>query len=459
MWRPPSVRLRGLAPPDRNDGHAMTVQDRPTRSARRSFSLPTTALGALPRWSVLRLKALGGAALAGGLACGVTWLLIAVPVLIAWFADPLSTVSAWQALGAAAGAWALAHRGAVDATEVSLQLTPLLLTALPVLLCRYAARHVLSDDQGSAHPRRISGLPSAWQGVRGNDLAAFIVGYLGLGLIVCLGSGLGATPASFWLALPGLVLVPVTGIALALIREHRREENPTISRALGWLANRVPVLARRGLQPAGEALSTLAVGSVLLLVALLAFRAERIGTLYAALDAGPVGIAVLTLGQLLLLPNMVLWALGWIAGAGMAIGPVQVGWAQTTAADLPLIPVLGALPEPGVLPAGTWAIVLFPVLVGAWLGFRSARSAPRLASWWTKARVAASACAWVGVAVLVLSWLARGSLTPGLLGTIGTAPLLVTGALLAELLVGAIVMVTGIHITRRRLSGPAARRP
>ncbi len=446
-----SVRLRRLTTPDGNDGLAMTVQDRPTRSRRRSLTTPDRGSGPLSGWSLPRLKALGSAAFAGTLACGVTWLLIAVPVLVAWFADPLSTVSAWQALGAAAAAWALAHRGVVDATEVSLQLTPLLLTVLPVMLCRYAARHVLTEDEGSERPKRIGGFRAAWHGVRGNDLAAFVVGYLALGLLICLGSGLGATPTPFWLALPGLLLAPMTGITLALIREHRREENPTIARALRWITHRIPVLARRGLKPAGEALAALGVGSLLVLAALVAFRVERIGTLYQALDAGPVGVAVLTLGQLLLLPNMVLWALGWLVGAGMAVGPVQVGWMQTTSADLPLIPVLGALPEPGLLPAGTWAVVLFPTLVGAWLGVRSARSAPRLASWWTKARVAASACAWVGVAVLLLSWLASGSLTPGLLGTIGTAPLLVTGALLAELLVGAIVVVTGIHITRRRL--------
>ncbi|MGB3762963.1 MAG: DUF6350 family protein [Ornithinimicrobium sp.] len=429
----------------------MTVQDRPTRNLRRGLAAPDRTAELLHGWSLPRLKSLGSAAFAGALACGVTWLLIAVPVLVAWFADPLSTVSAWQALGSAAAVWALAHRGVVDAAEVSVQLTPLMLTALPVLLCRYAARHVLTDDEASVSPKRIGGFRAAWHGVRGNDLTAFVMGYGVLGLVICLASGLGASPTPFWLALPGLLLVPVAGITLALIREHRREENPTIARALRWIAHRIPVLARRGLKPAGEALAALGAGSLLVLVALIAFRVERIGTLYQALDAGPAGVIVLTLGQLLLLPNMVLWALGWIVGAGMAIGPVQIGWMQTTSADLPLIPVLGALPEPGLLPAGTWAVVLFPTLVGAWLGLRSAWSAPRLASWWTKARVAASACAWVGAAVLVLSWLARGSLTPGLLGTVGTAPLLVTGALLAELLVGAIAAVTAIHMTRRRL--------
>ena len=131
MGRPTSVRLRRLTAPDGNDGHAMTVQDRPTRSPRRRLATPDRAAGPLSGWSLSRLRVLGGAAFVGALACVVTWLLIAVPVLVAWFADPLSTVSAWQALGTSAAAWALAHRGVVDATEVSLQLTPLLLTVLP----------------------------------------------------------------------------------------------------------------------------------------------------------------------------------------------------------------------------------------------------------------------------------------------------------------------------------------
>lgn len=426
----------------------MTVQDRPTKTPRGASASHVHG----DAWfSGARLAALGGAAIAGALAAVVGWLVIAVPVIVTWFADPLSTVSAGQALGTAAGVWALAHRGVIDAAEVSVQLTPLLLTVLPILLCRYAARQVLTDDSGATRPRAIKKFRAAWQGVRGNDLAAFIVGYILVGLAICVGSGFSATPAPFWLALPGLILIPGAGIALTLVREHRREENPTIARALTWLTLQIPVLARRGLAPAAEALTALAVGSLLMVVTLVAMQGARIQTLYAALDAGPVGIVVLTVSQLLLLPNLMVWALGWVSGAGMSIGTVHVGWEQTTSGDLPLIPVLAALPEPGAMPTWAWVVVISPVCIGGWLGFRSARSAPRLASWWTKARVALSACAWVGVAVLLLSWLATGSLTPGRLGTIGTEPWLVTGALLAQLLAGAILVVTAMHVLRRRL--------
>lgn len=426
----------------------MTVQDRLTKNPR---DVSSPAARGAAWYSPARLNSLGSAALAGGVAALVGWVIIAVPVLAAWFADPLSTVSAGQALGTAAGGWALAHRGVIDAAEVSVQLTPLLLTAILVLLCRCAARRVLIDDVVAVRSPPVKKLRTAWRGVRGNELTVFVASYVLVGLVICLGSELSATGASFALALPGLILTPAAGIALALAREHRREENPTIARALRWLTQQIPVLARRGLAPAGEALVGLGVGSLLIVVVLISMRGARVEALYAALDAGPVGVAVLTLGQLLMLPNLMVWALGWVSGAGMSMGTVHVGWERTTSGDLPLIPMLAALPDPGAMPSWAWLIVIFPMCIGAWLGFRSARSAPRLASWWTKARVALSSCAWVGVAVLTMSWLATGSLTPGRLGTIGTEPLLATGALLAQLLAGALLVVTAMHVLRRRL--------
>ncbi len=397
------------------------------------------------------VRKLGAAAAAGFLAALVAWFVVAVPVLVAWLADSLSTVSAWQALGFAASAWALAHAGVVQTAEMSVQITPLLLTLIPVGLCRYAAGQVLTDDESAPTPATIGGMRAAWEGMRAPELGVFIAGYVAMGLVICVGSGLGSAPASPWFALPGLILVPVVGIALALLREHRREQNPTIARALRWLAGRVPVLARRGLKPAGEALSALGATAVLVLVAVLVVRAERVGGLYAALDAGIAGVAVLTLGQVLFLPNMILWVLGWMVGAGFTVGTAHVGWETSSPGQLPLVPVLAVLPEPGSLPGWFSVVGCVPLLIGGWLGYRSATAAPRLASWWTKAQVALASCAWVSATVLVLSWLAVGSLTPGLLGTIGTAPLLATVLLSAELLIGAAVVVTGLHVRRRTL--------
>src|SRR5699024_1545014 len=103
---------------------------------------------------------------------------------------------------------------------------------------------------------------------------------------------------------------------------------------------------------------------------------------------------------------------------------------------------LAALPEPGPLPGGLWLSALLPILAGAWLGVRSARSAPRLASWWAKAQIALSACVCVTAVVLLLSWLALGGMTPGLLAQVGTAPVRVAMLLGGQVLGGALAALT-----------------
>src|SRR5690606_28461412 len=137
------------------------------------------------------------------------------------------------------------------------------------------------------------------------------------------------------------------------------------------------------------------------------------------LDACLVGTLTLTLAQLAALPNLMLWALGWMTGAGVTVGTVHVAWVAATPGDLPLVPLLGALPEPGALPPGLWAMALVPLVAGGWIGYRCAGSTSRLSSWWTKAQITLASCAAVSLTVLVLSWLSTGGLTPGLLGTVG----------------------------------------
>lgn len=391
------------------------------------------------------------AVLAGVLAGVVGWLLVAVPVGVVWLADPLSSVSLGQALGVSADVWALAHHGVVDTPAFSIRLTPLLLTALCVLLVRYAARQVLSGDRATDPPVTIGGAAGAWRALRATELLVFAGGYVTCGVLLALLAGLGQAPVPIHTLLPGLVLVPLAGVALALLREHHRQEQPTIDTALSWVTARTPVLVRRGLAPAGEALAGVLVAALLVVVALVIVRMDRVATLTSALDTGGPGLAVLVVAQVLLLPNLVLWALGWLTGAGLTVGPVAIDWAGTTSGDLPLVPVLAVLPEPGPLPELTWLVGLVPVLAGVWIGVRAVRGAARLSSWWAKAQVALSACLWVGLAVLVLSWLATGGLSPGLLGTIGVTSWLVTGLLVAELGVGALLVVTVLHLTRRGL--------
>lgn len=422
-------------------GPAMTLLQRETRTVRPD---PSRALG--------RARALVSAALAGALAAVLSAMVVTVPVLVAWFADPAGTVTLGQAVGVGIDLWALAHRAQVSAGGVSVVLAPLLLTLVPLLCCRYAVGQVLVDRPDvRGELRVVSGWRAVWRAVGGAELGWFTLGYLACGVALCVLAGLGQAQVAVPTVLPGLVLVPLAAVTWALVSEHRRQEQPTIDAALRWIELRTPVLVRRGLRPAAQALAGLLVLALLLLVALVVMRTDRIGTLYGALDAGPVGVVVLTLAQLLLLPNLLAWALGWTTGAGFAVGTVHVGWTEVTSGDLPLVPVLAALPEPGPLPPWLWAAGVGPLLAGVWLGWRAVRLAPRLASWWAKAQIAGSACLLVALAALALSALATGGLTPGLLGRVGTDPLVVAGLLLAELLAGAVATLTLLHLTRRRL--------
>ena len=419
----------------------MTLLDRTTTTPPADVATVTGRL-----WAVLL------AALAGLLAAVISWIVVLVPVVVAWLADDRSSTSVWQTAGIGVDLWALAHRATIEVGATRVVFAPLLLSLVPLLACWYAVGQVVVDRPDvRGRVQDVRGWRSAWAALGASELIAFIAGYAASGLLLVSLAELGQAPVVVASAVPGLVLIPLVAIVLSLWRERRRQEHPTLDRGLRWVELHTPVLFRRGLRPAAQTVGILLTGALLILVALLVMRFDRVLTLYGALDAGTVGTSVLTLGQVLALPNLLVWAMGWTSGADVAVGTVQVGWAGSTAGDLPLVPVLAALPEPGALPGGLWLAVLLPVLAGAWLGFRSSRAAPRLASWWAKAQIAISAGVCVTAVVLVLSWLALGGMSPGLLADVGTDPLRVAGLLGVELLSGALVTLTVLHLFRRRL--------
>lgn len=404
-----------------------------------------------PALTVRRLAQLIGAGLAGAVCVLVGVIAVAVPTVLTWVADDRSTASLWQTLGVSVDLWALAHRAQVVTPVAEVVLAPLLLTALPLLLCWYAARQVILSRPHLTHRvPHIGGWRSAWHALGGSDATAFVLGYLATGLAVAHTASFGIAPVRLPSLVPGAVLVPLVAVALVWWREHRREEHPAVDAGLAWVRDRAPVLVRRAVPLALEALVALAAVCFLLVLGLLLLRGERILTLYGTLDAGVVGTTVLTLGQLCALPNLMVWALGWLTGAGVTVGTVQVGWSGSTPGDLPMIPVLGALPEPGSLPPGMWAMVMVPVVAGGWIGYRAAGSASRLSSWWTRAQIALSATLAVGIVTLVLGWLATGGLTPGLLGRVGVEPWTLAGLITLEVGLGALVVVSVLHLARAR---------
>jgi hypothetical protein len=199
------------------------------------------------------------------------------------------------------------------------------------------------------------------------------------------------------------------------------------------------------------AVAALVACGALLLAGTLAWHLGRVITLHQALDPGVVGGGVLTLGEIALLPNGALWGLAFLTGPGFALGAATlVSPGGASLGLLPLLPVLGAAPAPGPLPAVFWAVLLVPVAVGTLLGWWVVARGPRPAEQpATVALVvnAVSAALLAAAALTVLTWLSGGSAGPGALADVGPSAWRVGLALAGELGAGAAL---GAWVTARR---------
>lgn len=167
---------------------------------------------------------------------------------------------------------------------------------------------------------------------------------------------------------------------------------------------------------------------------------NRIISLYQGLHAGAVGDLAVTLLQLALLPNLVIFGLAWGTGAGFSLGTgTIISPAATNAGALPTLPILGAVPsDPGVW---GYAVLVLPVVIGALAGWYFIRDGENhLDEWFTLrlswrwlAAVLSGLTAAIGLGLLVgivsclLAALAHGSLGVGRFTDVGPNPWL-TGA-------------------------------
>ena len=104
-----------------------------------------------------------------------------------------------------------------------------------------------------------------------------------------------------------------------------------------------------------------------------------------------------------------------------------------------MVPVLGALPEPGAFPGALPLLVLVPVSVGAFVGWRALRAVSRLSSQRTKLGVVAVAVVVTAAAVGLLDVLGGSSLGAARLARIGAPAGSMTLALLVEVALGSLV--------------------
>ncbi len=198
-----------------------------------------------------------------------------------------------------------------------------------------------------------------------------------------------------------------------------------IGRVPAWLA----VSVRAGLI---GAVAILGLGALAATASLLVHVDDAI-TMAQSLHAGVGGgLGLLILG-IAYLPVMAVWASSYVIGAGVVIGPavaISPFIPVTAPTQLPPFPLLAALPQ-ATTPV-MWALPLVGIVGGVLAGLaiaRRARTEPRL----TRLAMALAAAAVSGGVMLVLAYLASGSLGNLRLAQVGPSP--VTVAVLTAVLV------------------------
>lgn len=180
--------------------------------------------------------------------------------------------------------------------------------------------------------------------------------------------------------------------------------------------------------------------SAVAVTVLIAINYATIVGLYEAVQAGVVGGATITLAQLALIPNFVIWAAAWFVGPGIALGVgTTVSPIGTVVGTLPGLPLFGALPQ------GTPAYGFLGLLVPVLLGFvgavviRQRLDRPGVPERTTLEHVLTGLGMGVvaGMLLGVLAWWSAGAMGPGRLVEVGPNPLLVGALAAAEIGVAA----------------------
>ena len=379
--------------------------------------------------------------LPGARAAAGSWLILALPALLVWVVAPLTTVPWGQAVAVASAGWFLGHGIPVALGGASISVTPLGLWALILVTTTRSLSRLLDRSEATARG-------TTWERqLATRILPGYAAGYAAAAAVMWLLTLLGPARPNV-LGVVGVLWVPALATGICLAHRHADgEAAPLVARAL----DRLPRWATRAVRPGLQgAAALLGLGLVLVLVAVIV----KLGTvtgLHSALAPGLVGGVVLVLGQLLLAPNLVLWALSWIAGPGFSVAAgssITVSGAQHGL--LPLVPVLGGLPSGGPFPGWVVAVLALPVVVGGVTSFLVTRPMARLASSRAKLTTSAAAVTVSALAITLLAVLSTGSVGLERLSHVGPSPFLLGAALLGELLLGAVLFVGVDRVRQHR---------
>ena len=333
--------------------------------------------------------------------------------------------------------WLLIHGVPLDLSAVfgasagTMTLVPLGLSILPLLFCYRSGRRL------------------ARASYEGEFLIPVLSGSVTYALICSAVYGW-ASPSPKPLQVLNAALVPLGIVVVGLMWGGYREAR-SLSRMVGvdtaeqisqmsqysrwagsyaWAVVRAAVVA---------AVAFVGLGALLLALGILGGWSQVVAT-YQELHAGPVGDTAVTLLQLGFLPNLVIYAMAWSTGAGFAFGAgTSIGLTSSNAGSLPMLPILGGVPE-SLGSAGLLGL-LVPVAAGTIAGWWFLREGEDHLDEWVALKVpfrplsALLSSLALGVltglltslAALWLGWISYGSLGVGRFTEVGAEPLSFAG--------------------------------
>ena len=329
--------------------------------------------------------------------------------------------------------WLLIHGVPLDlaaafgASAGTMTLVPLGLSILPLLLCYRSGRRLARASyegeflipvlSGSVTYALISSAMYGWASPHPQPLQALNAALVPLGIVV---AGLMWGGYREARSLSRMVGVD-TAEQISQMSQYSRWAG-----SYAWAVVRAAVVAFVAL---------IGLGAVLLGIGILAGWSQIVAT-YQELHAGAVGDTAVTLLQLGFLPNLVIYAIAWSTGAGFSFGAgTSVGLTSSDAGTLPMLPILGAVPES----MGTFGLVglLVPLGAGAIAGWWFLREGEDHLDEWVALKVpfrplsALISAVALGVVTgiltsfgaLWLGWISYGSLGIGRFTEVGAEPL------------------------------------
>lgn len=383
---------------------------------------------------------------AGALAALGTWTVVVLPALVGWVAAPESTVGWFSAVSVASAIWFVGHGQSVGAGGVAISMTPLLLLAVFVYIVFRWARRLAETER-----LRVGG--EDWSRVaKWGVVPGFLVGYgVAAAVFALFTLGGPATPGAA--AVLGSLLVPVAALGFVMLRPDDDSAPAFVRtwfrRGPTWL----PSVWRIGWRGARLLFG---VGLALVLVRVVVSWPE-VADIQGQYAANLGALAVIVLAQVTLLGNAATWALSFLAGPGfqIALGST-VSPAAAQPGLLPLLPLFGALPGAADFPTATYAVLLVPVAVGAWLGGRVEAALEFFGNMRSRFLATVTAAVLAVLVVVGLTALGRGAVGVDRLAAVGPHLWTFAAALLAEVVGGALLWL-GVLLLRERLASRSGR--